>query len=389
MSVIFRGIENIMDNGETKKQILMNDFRAQWKTIHDSAIQAVERVGKSGWLVLGKEVASFESELASFCSLPFAVGCGSGLDALEISLRCLSLKPGDKVLTTPLSAFATSLAIIRAGGVPVFVDVDDSGLLDLALAGQVLEKQNDIRFMVPVHLYGHVLNLIQLEDLKKRFDLSIVEDCAQVIGGKSHNIPAGSVGDCAAMSFYPTKNLGAMGDGGAVLTKSASYAEHAKCLRDYGQISKYEHAFRGLNSRLDELHAAILHDALMPLLTKFTKKRKEIASRYCSEINNPLILIPPKPEGSESVWHLFPVLIKGNRRLFQNYLTRESIAFGIHYPILIPDQKALNNTVGGQLLTSLRNALFFADQEISLPIHPYLTEQQIEQVIFTCNAWQG
>jgi dTDP-3-amino-3,4,6-trideoxy-alpha-D-glucose transaminase len=144
-----------------------------------------------------------------------------------------------------------------------------------------------------------------------------------------------------------------------------------------------------LNSRLDELHAAILHDALMPLITKFTKRRKEIASRYCSEINNPLILIPPKPEGSESVWHLFPILIKGNRRLFQNYLTRESIAFGIHYPILIPDQKALNNTVGGQLLTPLRNALFFADQEISLPIHPYLTEQQIEQIIYTCNVWKG
>src|SRR5262249_35588045 len=176
--------------------------------------------------------------------------------AIEIGLRCLGIRPGDKVLTTPLSAFATTLAVMRCGGVPVFVDTDPSGLLDLERCRSLLARDRGIRFLLPVHLYGHSIALDRLEALRAEFALGIVEDCAQAIGARSGARGVGTVGQVAALSFYPTKNLGALGDGGAVFTADEAIARRARALRHYGQSATYIHDEVGLNSRLDEIHAA-------------------------------------------------------------------------------------------------------------------------------------
>lgn len=370
--------------------ILHNDFRAQWQDLRDKALAAVDRVGQSGWLILGQEVKQFEEKLAAYWHIPYAVGCGNGLDALEIALRCLNLPQGGRVLTTPLSAFATTLAILRAGGVPVFVDVDESGLVDLELCDKVLTQYPDIRYFVPVHLYGHALPLGRLATLKDKFQLSIVEDCAQAIGAKSGQTNVGTVGDIAITSFYPTKNLGCLGDGGALLTANQKHYEFAKSLRDYGQTKKYIHEELGLNSRLDELQAAILHDALLPQLNHSTLRRKAIAREYCNKIKHPLLKLPHIPAASDSVWHLFPVLVTANREAFQKYLLEMKIHTNIHYPELISNQAVLKKHKVPYLeATELRHAKYFAEHEVSLPLHPYLTDNEVERVIDVCNNWQG
>lgn len=368
-------------------RILLNDFVAQWRDVRADTLAATDRVGESGWLVLGREVAAFEAELAQASALPHVVGCGNGLDALEISLRALGLAPGQPVLTTPLSAFATTLAIVRAGGVPVFLDVDASGLLDLDACDRLLRARPDIRFLVPVHLYGHALDLQRLAALAKAHDLRVVEDCAQAIGARSRGTPVGAVGALAATSFYPTKNLGCMGDGGAVLTSDARLADAARCLRDYGQSAKYVHARLGMNSRLDELQAAILRSALLPRLARFTARRREVAAAYRDGIRNPALIVPPPPAGSDSVWHLFPLLVEGDRARFKAHLDAAGVGNGLHYPTLIPDQEALAGT-GFEVAGPLERAARFAARELSIPIHPYLADADVARVVDACNAWK-
>lgn len=368
--------------------VSLNDFRTQWGCAREAVLGAVERVGASGWLVLGAEVAAFEKELAAYWGMAHAVGCASGLDAIEIALRCAGLEPGDRVLTSPLSAFATTLAVERAGGVPLFVDVAPSGLLDLDLAEAALDSHRDVRFLLPVHLYGHAIDARRMARLRERFDLVIVEDCAQAIGASSYGVPVGATGGLAATSFYPTKNLGCMGDGGALLTGSAEHAALARSLRDYGQTCKYQHQHLGLNSRLDELQAAILRDAFLPELARRTARRVQIAARYREAIENPLLELPPAPEGSRSVWHLFPVLVSEERAAFRAHLDRAAVATGIHYPLLIPDQEALAPYAGNHLLGSIPRARAFASREVSLPIHPFLDDGAVERVVDACNSWR-
>ena len=368
------------------ERILLNDFIAQWREVGADAQAALQRVGESGWLILGREVKSFEAELAAYCQLPHAVGCASGLDAIEIALRVLGIAPGDKVITTPLSAFATTLAIVRAGGVPVFVDVDGSGLLDLERVAHALSRDRSIKFCLPVHLYGHALDARALERIAALPGVQVVEDCAQAIGAQSRGKPVGSTGAIAATSFYPTKNLGALGDGGALLLSSAELAAQARCLRDYGQSAKYVHAQLGMNSRLDELQAAILRSALLPRLPQLTARRRAIADAYRLGLNNPALQVPHIPDGSSSVWHLFPVLVDGPRAELVAHLDRAGIGSAVHYPTLIPDQPALAH-VRFERLDSLTMAEHFAESELSLPIHPYLSDEQVERVIAACNSW--
>ncbi len=253
--------------------VLLNDFKRFWSDVGTEATARFQKIGESGWYILGTGVENFEKYLAKFSRTQHAIGCGNGLDALEISLRTLGLNPGDLVLTTPLSAFATSLAIVRAGGTPAFVDVDSNGLVDLDSASQALSSHPEIRFFVPVHLYGHPLDLHKLKKLKEKFGLKIVEDCAQAIGAKFDGIPVGTIGQMAGLSFYPTKNLGCMGDGGAILTRDLELASKARTIRDYGQSSKYIHDEIGLNSRLDEVHAEVLEMLLRTRLEKYTSRR--------------------------------------------------------------------------------------------------------------------
>ena len=369
--------------------IRQNDFKRQWDSVEDAVLEAVRRVGASGSYILGSEVDTFERELGKFWGCSHAIGTGNGLDALEIGLRCLGLQPGEKVLTTPLSAFATTLAILRAGGVPVFVDVDDFGRIDLAQCREVLAKDKSIRFLVPVHLYGFPLPLDELARLKTDFDLRIVEDCAQSIGASYGGTRAGTIGQIAATSFYPTKNLGALGDAGAILTNDAVIAETARSLRNYGQSSHYVHSALGLNSRLDELHAAVLRSALLPKLGEWTEARRRTAVHYLERFTHPSIrLLVPEP-AMTPVWHLFPVLVREELRdRFATYLKSCGIMTGVHYPRIISEQTALRKGSWHQAAEPI-NARRFAQGELSLPIHPFLTDQEVETVIAACNNWKA
>jgi dTDP-4-amino-4,6-dideoxygalactose transaminase len=369
--------------------IQLNDFKQQWQVIRTQVFEAVERVGNSGFFILGKEVAAFEAKLAEFAGFKYAIGVASGQDALEISLRCLEIGAGRRVLTTPLSAFASTLAILRVGAVPVFCDTDGYGLLDLDHCHEILSTcKDDVACVLPVNLYGHSINQHTLHQIHNRFSMPIIEDCAQSIGAKWKGEMVGVKSDMAATSFYPTKNLGALGDGGAIFTQSDVLADQARSLRNYGQRSLYVHDDLGMNSRLDELHAAILCDAMMPNLLQWEERRSAIARRYCCEIDNPKIHIPGAPTGSESVWHLFPILV-GERDAFRKYLLSKGIQTGAHYPKLIPEQRALLQYGNYKIIGSLENAQRYALQEVSLPIHPFLCDDAVAQVIAGCNHWKG
>jgi len=369
--------------------ISQNDFQRRWLVIEQPVLNAVRRVGKSGRYILGEQVQAFEAALARGWGIEHAVGVANGMDAIEIGLRCLGLCHGDKVLTTPLSAFATTLAILRAGGVPVFVDVDEGGGIDLGQCRELLERDPEIRHFVPVHLYGHALDMNELKKLKDDFDLSIVEDCAQAIGASHSRVSVGTVGQLAATSFYPTKNLGALGDGGAVLTDDEEVAAKARVLRNYGQSGRYVHDELGSNSRLDELHAAILRDAMLPNLEAWTALRRKTAWLYLDAIRNPLIQMRPPSTSADPVWHLFPILVgEGMRDSLREHLRVVGIDTAIHYPRIIPEQRALTKNTRFEVPFGPTNARRFAAEELSLPIHPFLIETEIRQVIDACNKWE-
>jgi dTDP-4-amino-4,6-dideoxygalactose transaminase len=369
--------------------IRMNDFERQWSDTRDAAIAAFTAVGESGWYVLGREVREFEEALAKYWGLSYAVGVASGLDAIEISLRVLGCKQGDRVLTSPISAFATTLGIARIGAVPIFVDCDAFGLVDLDMARSALESDPSIRFCVPVHLYGHAVDLEKLAAIQEDFECTIVEDCAQSIGATHRGQPTGSAGEMAATSFYPTKNLGAMGDGGAVLSKVERYAASARVWRDYGQSAKYHHEVAGLNSRLDELQAALLHRVYLRRLSCWTQQRRSIAASYAAGISNPAITIMGAPPHSKSSWHLFPVLVEPARKQdFLRWLQLNDIAGAEHYPVPIHEQPVMEG-IEFRVVGNLETASRICRSEVSLPIHPYLTADEVNRVMEVCNGWRG
>jgi dTDP-3-amino-3,4,6-trideoxy-alpha-D-glucose transaminase len=363
-------------------KVAANDFARQWQDVRVDALGAIERVGQSGWLILGEEVEAFERDLAGWWGVAHAVGVASGLDALEIALRCAGVEAGARVLTTPLTAFATTLAILRAGAEPVWCDVDEGGGLDLDKADVALREDPSIRTLLPVHLYGHPLDLDGLGRLVAEHGVVLIEDCAQSAGAEWEGRPTGSAGLAGATSFYPTKNLGAMGDGGAVLTDDAELAERARRLRNYGQRARYEHLEAGLNSRLDAMQAAVLRSALLPRLDRSLARRRQIAAAYEEALEGGP-LRPIGPEGGTSSRHLFPVeVLDGDPAAVSTALEERGVSVGRHYPFLCPEQPA---AVGvGQGRGSLPVAARIAARELSLPIHPYLEDEEVELVIDAC-----
>jgi dTDP-4-amino-4,6-dideoxygalactose transaminase len=367
--------------------VRLNDFQRMWAEVGPAVLEAVRITGESGWYVLGSEVQGFEKELAAVWQRGYSVGVASGLDAIEIGLRCCGCKAGDKVLVPPISAFATVLAVLRIGAIPVFVDCDHFGLMDLEQAAGALSGDPSIRYAIPVHLYGHCLDMRELSGLRELFGVSIVEDCAQSIGASWRGVPCGAAGNCAATSFYPTKNLGALGDGGALLSDSAEIVALARCLRDYGQSAKYVHEQVGYNSRLDEMHAAILRRAMLPRLAVWTEVRRSIARSYIEGIRNPRLDVAGSPEGSESCWHLFPILVPAGRKgEFISHLRAKGVDAGEHYPLALMDQPVMCDA-SFEEFGSCSRARDFCAREVSLPIHPYLTATEVQQVIDACNSW--
>jgi dTDP-3-amino-3,4,6-trideoxy-alpha-D-glucose transaminase len=366
------------------QRVAANDFARQWEDVGADAIAAIDRVGRSGWLVLGEEVRAFERELAAWWGVTHAVGVASGLDALEIALRCAGVARGDRVLTTPLTAFATTLAILRVGAEPVWCDVDDSGGMDLDVAAGALARDRAIRAVLPVHLYGHPINPSRLEALAAEHDVVVVEDCAQCTGARRDGRPTGTAGRVSATSLYPTKNLGAMGDGGVVLTDDDGVAARARALREYGQDRRDHHVEPGLNSRLDELHAAILRTALLPRLDGWLRRRAAVAGRYAQALEGSL-LRPVRPTGGTSANHLFAVeAMDGDPGSHAQRLVAAGVTVGRHYPVLCPDQPVCASV--GIAVGDLPTARRLAARQLSLPLHPYLTDAEVEHVIFTCTS---
>lgn len=370
--------------------VAANSFDRMWDECGPNILSAIEAVGRSGWYILGQSVKSFEAKLTAYTGAAYAVGCGNGMDALEISLRAAGIGPGDQVLTTPLSAFATGLAILRAGAEPIYADVDANGLLDPVRVEAALAAYPAIKAIMPVHLYGHLADTPRLAELACNHGAVLIEDAAQSIGARRGGVRMGQYGLTACLSFYPTKNLGTIGDGGALITTDAEIAELSRSLRNYGQTERYVHDVIGMNSRLDELHAAILGEVLLPRLGDWTALRRAVARRYITEIRNPAIevLTGPDPEGS--VWHLFPVLVAPERRAaFMEHLAVAGVQTGQHYPILIPDQKAVTDRGIPKVADDLVEARLISQSEVSLPIQPHLTEDEVSLVIDAVNAWSA
>jgi len=371
----------------------MNDFGRQWEDVREDALRVLDEVGKSGWYILGDRVRQFETALSAFWGREETVGVASGLDAIEIALRATGMKPGDRVLTTPLSAFATTLAIVRSGGIPVFCDTTEMGLIDLDEARAALRAMPGIRFFVPVHLYGFPLDAAALRSLIDEFQLICIEDCAQSIGASGGGQATGLAGLAAATSFYPTKNLGALGDGGAVLTSDAGLAEKIRCLRDYGQSAKYRHTEIGWNSRLDELHAALLSEVFLPRLSAWNERRRQIAARYLDRWSStrvrPVAGTVWRSNQWRPSWHLFPVVVTAaEKRSLLLCLRGNGISAGEHYPILIPDQEGLTG-VNSVCFGSLERARSLASREVSLPIHPYMTDAEVDKVLSAISSWSA
>jgi dTDP-4-amino-4,6-dideoxygalactose transaminase len=364
--------------------ISMNDFRSQDEDLIKSELEAIERVIRSGWWILGSEVESFEVEWAAWLGVPFAVGCGNGMDAIEIGLRALGIGEGDEVITTPMTAFATVLAIYRCGATPVLADISsDSAMLEPASVERCITPKT--KAVILVHLYGRLGPVQELLKICNANSISLIEDCAQAHGAKSFAGPAGSFGRFAAWSFYPTKNLGAIGDGGALTSAHSEIIDTAKSLRNYGQSVRYQHPLIGMNSRLDEVQAAILRVRLQNL-TKWTELRRLVAYRYSQEIHNPQVKVLPLPKNrNEHVHHLF-VVTHPERDKLQEHLKNNGIETLIHYPIPIHHQEPCKNIQMDP--HGLKKAEEHALQCLSLPCHPGLSMVDVDQVITAINGFR-
>jgi dTDP-3-amino-3,4,6-trideoxy-alpha-D-glucose transaminase len=341
---------------------------------------AISRVLERGWFVLGPELDAFEREFADATGARHAIGVGTGTDAIALALRALGIGPGDEVITTPFSAAYTALAVMMAGARPVFADIDPQRLTvdPAAVAAAVTPRTAAI---LPVHLYGQPAEMPALLDVAQRHNLAIVEDCCQAHLATCGGAPIGSFGAAAAYSFYPTKNLAALGDGGAVTVSDAAMADRLKRLRNGGQTDRYRHEEPGVNSRLDELQAAVLR-ARLRFLPKWTDERRRIARQYRAALQSARdVLVPPELDPGH-VYHLFVVLARRRDRL-REYLLSLGIETLIHYPVPIPRQPALS-ALRGDPSPQAETA---CGAVVSLPLHPGLPPATVERVSAAIRAF--
>lgn len=355
-------------------KIPFNTFDREYASIKKDIDNAIMRVVSSSTYILGKECMLLEQELARYLNSRFVVTVGNGTDAITLALMANGINYGDEVITTSFTAYPTITGIERAGAVPVVVDViATTGLVDYSKIEQAITKKT--KAIVPVHLYGLSVNMEKILAISKQYKLKLIEDCAQSFGSTRNGKMTGTFGHAGAFSFYPTKNLGAYGDGGAVCTQSESVYRKLLLLRNYGQTNRYRHDAKGLNSRLDELQAAILREKLKHI-AKFLNQRKKIAKYYYSSLSSVCVL-NYKYENEHS-YHLFVIKVK-NREAFQSFCYLKGIVTLVHYPIPVYKQKAFTGIVSG----SCKNADILANTVISLPLSPQLTTDEIEYVAKT------
>lgn len=365
--------------------ILMNDFNREPPEIRAAMLRAFERVLDSGQFVLGREVEAFERAWAAACHVPWAVGVGNGMDALDIALRGSGIGPGDEVITTAVTAFATALGIVRAGATPVLADITpQTALLDFSSVERCISPR--VRAIVLVHLYGRMHRVDEWAAFCAEHGILLIEDCAQSHGAVESGKPAGSIGVAGAFSFYPTKNLGAIGDAGILVTADEGLASRAARLRNYGQSDRYHHPVAGMNSRLDELQAALLSERLRWLVS-FTERRRSVAAAYFAQIRNPAVEpLEPSSEPKADVHHLFVVLSE-RRDALQRHLAECGVQTLVHYPLPLHLQGGAEGF--GIDPEGLPVAVSHARRCLSLPCHPMLTDSDVSRVIDSVNSFAG
>lgn len=356
------------------------DLEAPHQELKTELEAAFSRVLDSGWYIVGKELESFESSFAKYCNVKHCIGVGNGLDAIHLLLEAYGIGPGDEVLVPSNTFIATWLAVTRTGAKPIAVEPDPNTYnIDPAAIEAAITPSSAA--IIPVHLYGQPADMDAINKIAERHKLVVIEDAAQAQGGRYRNRPVGSLGHGAATSFYPGKNLGALGDGGAVLTDDAAIAEKIRELRNYGSKVKYQHDTLGYNSRLDELQAAFLSVKLLRL-DAWNARRREIAQEYVECIIHPEIKLPFVPDWANPVWHLF-VVCTPQRGELQQYLEQQGVQTLVHYPTPPHLQKCYAEIVN----KSLPISELLASEILSLPLYPTMTDAEVDHVIQCINGF--
>ena len=351
------------------------DLHAQYRSIKTEIDAAIARVLETGQFVLGDEVAAFEREFADYCGAAHGVALNSGTSALHLALLAAGVGAGDEVITVPFTFVATAAAIDYTGARPVFVDVSDDALtMDPVRIEAAITSRT--KAIIPVHIYGQPADMDPIRAVAAKHGLSVVEDAAQAHGARYRDRPAGSLADLACFSFYPSKNLGAYGEGGLVATDNAEHAARIRTLRDWGQQKKYVHDLRGFNARMEGFQGAILRVKLRHL-PAWTEARRRVAQRYNQLLADTGLVLPTEMPYAHHVYHLYTIRLK-EREALQSALHQEGIATGLHYPIPVHLQPAYADL--GYRAGAFPVAERAAAEVLSLPVFPEMTDAQIEQV---------
>ncbi len=356
------------------------DLKAQYKQIEDEINEAIQGVVRSGQFILGPEVEAFESEMATYCDTKYAIGVASGTDALQLALLACGIKPGDEVITTPFTFIATAETIAKCGATPVFADIDPKtyNIDPVKLESKI---NNKTKAILPVHLYGQPVDINPILDLARRYELKIVEDCAQALGAEYKGKKVGSLGDVGCLSFFPSKVLGAYGDGGMIVTNDPDIAERARILRNHGCKEKYYHLIPGFNSRLDSLQAAILRVKLRHL-NEWIELRRQKASLYCQPLERVDGIKPPYV--APYSYHIFNYYtirlnLRSKRDKLKEFLSSQDVATAIYYPLSLHLQEVYKPL--GYRPSDFPRSEQAQEEVLSLPIYPELEDQQIKETV--------
>lgn len=343
---------------------------------------AFDRVYTRSWYIEGVEDEKFEKVFAEYCNSKYCVGVGNGLDALFLALKALNVKDGDEVIVPSNTYIATALAVTYVGATPVFVEPDIRTFnIDPAKIEKAITEKT--KAIMPVHLYGQACDMEPIMKIAKKYNLLVVEDCAQAHGATYKGKVVGSFGDVAGFSFYPGKNLGALGDAGAIVTNNEELAKKVRALGNYGSDYKYHHVYQGNNSRLDELQAAFLA-AKLPLLEKVNDNRRSIADKYLAGINNPKVILPFVPDYAVPVWHIFGIRCKRRTEL-ENFLNDAGIGTNKHYPIPMHLQDCYKDL--GFKEGDFPIAEEISSSELSIPMYYGMTDDEVQYVIDKVNEF--
>lgn len=355
-------------------------FKYMHSEIRSEMLNKFAEVYDNDWFIRGQEVDSFEKDFAKFCNASYCVGVGNGLDAIYLALKALNISNGDEVIVPSNTFIATILAVSYVGAKPVLVDPSPK-TYNMCIDGLEKVVTEKTKAIIPVHLYGQAADMDKIVMFAKKYNLKIIEDCAQAHGATYKNQHVGNFGDIGCFSFYPGKNLGALGDAGAIITNNKNLADKVRTIANYGSFEKYNHIYKGNNSRLDELQASFLRIKLKHL-KEYNNYRNKIAQRYLNEIKNPKLILPKIGENRTHVWHIFAIMCKSRNEL-QNYLADKGIQTACHYPISIANQKAYAK----DNLAKLPLAEKIAKMELSLPMYYGMTDNEVEYVIDVLNSY--